>query len=222
MSQLLQVRDLSEFFGVLTAILFFSLFIISVQAQDPMKIGVILPLTGPTAVIGQEEKRGVDMGIEKINGAGGALKKKVELIIEDNKGDPTAIVSAAEKLVTRDKVVALSGGYSSVESLALLAAMKKYEPVTVWQGGGVVKMDQMYGKERWFFMLRPPVAGLSAEYHDFLSDIQPKPKRIAIVYEDTLTGWPTPRWPSNTSPRKGSNWSPLSPSNPELSISLPC
>ncbi|MCJ7494880.1 MAG: amino acid ABC transporter substrate-binding protein [Deltaproteobacteria bacterium] len=174
--------------GVMTVILFFSLFIISAQAQDTLKIGVILPLTGPNAMIGQEEKRGIDMAIEKINAAGGALKKKVELIIEDNRGDPTVIVSAAEKLITRDKVVALTGGYSSVESLALLAAMKKYEPVTVWQGGGAVKMDQMYGKERWFFMLHPRSPDYQRNIADFLNSIQPKPKRIALAYEDTSYG----------------------------------
>jgi branched-chain amino acid transport system substrate-binding protein len=174
--------------GVMTAILFFSLFIISAQAQDTLKIGVILPLTGPNAMIGQEEKRGINMAIEKINAAGGALKKKVELIIEDNRGDPTVIVSAAEKLITRDKVVALTGGYSSVESLALLAAMKKYEPVTVWQGGGAVKMDQMYGKERWFFMLHPRSPDYQRNIADFLNSIQPKPKRIALAYEDTSYG----------------------------------
>ncbi|MGA2956591.1 MAG: ABC transporter substrate-binding protein, partial [Thermodesulfobacteriota bacterium] len=174
--------------GVLTAILFFSLFIISAQAQDTMKIGVILPLTGSNAVIGQEEKRGIDMAIEKINAAGGALKKKVELIIEDNRGDPTVIVSAAEKLISRDKVVALTGGYSSVESLAFLAAMKKYEPVSVWQGGGAVKMDQMYGKERWFFMLHPRSPDYQRNVADFLNGIQPRPNRIAIAYEDTSYG----------------------------------
>jgi branched-chain amino acid transport system substrate-binding protein len=174
--------------GVMTVILFFSLFIISAQAQDTLKIGVILPLTGPNAMIGQEEKRGINMAIEKINAAGGALKKKVELIIEDNRGDPTVIVSAAEKLITRDKVVALTGGYSSVESLALLAAMKKYEPVTVWQGGGAVKMDQMYGKERWFFMLHPRSPDYQRNIADFLNSIQPKPKRIALAYEDTSYG----------------------------------
>jgi branched-chain amino acid transport system substrate-binding protein len=84
--------------------------------------------------------------------------------------------------------VALTGGYSSVESLALLAAMKKYEPVTVWQGGGAVKMDQMYGKERWFFMLHPRSPDYQRNITDFLSEIQPRPKRIAIAYEDTSYG----------------------------------
>ena len=172
----------------MTLVLFFALFSVFAHAQDTIKIGVILPLTGPNAVIGQEEKRGIDMAIEKINAAGGALKKKVELIVEDNKGDPTVIVSAAEKLITRDKVAALTGGYSSVESLALLAAMKKYEPVTVWQGGGAVKMDQMYGKERWFFMLHPRSPDYQRNITDFLANIQPVPKRIAIAYEDTSYG----------------------------------
>jgi branched-chain amino acid transport system substrate-binding protein len=139
-------------------------------------------------VIGQEEKRGIDMAIEKINAAGGALGKKVELIIEDSKADPTVIVSAAEKLVTRDKVVALTGGYTSVESLAILAAMKKYEPVMVWQGGGAVKMDRMYGKERWFFMLHPRSPDYQQSIAEFLNNIQPRPKRIALAYEDTSYG----------------------------------
>jgi branched-chain amino acid transport system substrate-binding protein len=176
------------FTGIMTFFLFFSLIVFSPQAQDTLKIGVILPLTGANAMIGQEEKRGIDMAIEKIHAAGGALKKKVELIIEDNRGDPTVIVSAAEKLITRDKVVALTGGYSSVESLAVLAAMKKYEPVMVWQGGGAVKMDQMYGKERWFFMLHPRSPDYQRNIADFLSNIQPTPKRIAIAYEDTSYG----------------------------------
>ncbi len=174
--------------GFLPFVLSFTLFLALAQAQDTVKIGVILPLTGPNAMIGQEEKRGIEMAIEKIHAAGGALKKKVELIVEDNRGDPTVIVSAAEKLITRDKVVALSGGYSSVESLALLAAMRKYEPVTVWQGGGAVKMDQMYGKERWFFMLHPRSPDYQRNITDFLYNIQPRPKRIAIAYEDTSYG----------------------------------
>ncbi len=173
---------------LMTFILVSSLSNTLAQAVDTMKIGVILPLTGTNAMIGQEEKRGIDMAIEKINAVGGVLKKKVELIIEDNRGDPTVIVSAAEKLITRDKVVALTGGYSSVESLALLAAMKKYEPVMVWQGGGAVKMDQMYGKERWFFMLHPRSPDYQRNIADFLNSIQPKPKRIALAYEDTSYG----------------------------------
>jgi branched-chain amino acid transport system substrate-binding protein len=180
---------MARFLIPMTAFIFlFSLLGPFAQAAETLKVGVILPLTGSNAVIGQEEKRGIDMAIEKINAAGGALKKKVELIVEDNRGDPTVIVSAAEKLITRDKVVALTGGYSSVESLAFLAAMKKYEPVSVWQGGGAVKMDQMYGKERWFFMLHPRSPDYQRNIADFLSGIQPRPKRIAIAYEDTSYG----------------------------------
>jgi branched-chain amino acid transport system substrate-binding protein len=60
--------------------------------------------------------------------------------------------------------------------------------VTVWQGGGAVKMDQMYGKERWFFMLHPRSPDYQRNITDFLYNIQPRPKRIAIVYEDTSYG----------------------------------
>jgi branched-chain amino acid transport system substrate-binding protein len=171
-----------------TFIFVFNFSNIFAEAADTVKIGVILPLTGKNAVIGQEEKRGIDMAIEKINAAGGVLKKQVELIIEDNRGDPTVIVSAAEKLITRDKVVALTGGYSSVESLAFLAAMKKYEPVCVWQGGSAIKIDEMYGKERWFFMVHPRSPDYQRDIANFLNSIQPKPKRTGFAYEDTSYG----------------------------------
>ena len=49
------------------------------------------------------------MALEEINQAGGVLGKKVDLIIEDDTGEPSVGIAAAEKLLTRDKVVALIG-----------------------------------------------------------------------------------------------------------------
>lgn len=159
------------------------------EAAETVKIGVLLPLTGSGAVLGEEQKRGIDMAIKKINASGGALGKIVEVVIEDSKGDPTVIVSATEKLITRDKVVGLTGGYFSTETLAMLAAMKKYEPVVVWDGGSATKIDQMYGKERWYFMLHPRSPDFQRNIGDFLKMVQnPQPKRIALVYEDTSLG----------------------------------
>jgi branched-chain amino acid transport system substrate-binding protein len=178
-----------RFLIILTTFIFIFNFLgIFGQAEETVKIGVLLPLTGAGAVLGEEQKRGIDMAITKINASGGALGKKVELIIEDSKGDPKVIVSAAEKLISRDKVVGLTGGYFSTETLAMLAAMKKYEPVVVWEGGSAIKIDQMYGKEHWYFMLHPRSPDFQRNIADFLKTIQPQPKRIALTYEDTSMG----------------------------------
>ena len=84
------------------------------MAQDPIKIGAVLPLSKAAfAQAGEEQRRGLLMALEEINQAGGVLGKKVELIIEDDTGEPSVGIAAAEKLLTRDKVVAFIGGYSS-------------------------------------------------------------------------------------------------------------
>jgi len=159
-----------------------------VLAAESVKIGVIQPFTGITALWGDEAKRGIEMAMEKINAAGGVLKKKVELALEDSKGDPSTAVSAAERLIMREKVVALTGVYSSTEALAVLAAVKKYEPLFLLQGGATTKIDRMYGKEPWLFMLLPRSPDYQKNIAEFLNSIQPKPKRIALAYEDTSYG----------------------------------
>jgi branched-chain amino acid transport system substrate-binding protein len=89
------------------------------MAQDTIKIGAVLPLSKAAfAQAGEEQRRGLLMALEEINQAGGVLGKKVELIIEDDTGEPSVGIAAAEKLLTRDKVVALIGGYSSTITFA--------------------------------------------------------------------------------------------------------
>ncbi len=181
--------DVSRFMLIpITACFCFHLLAMSARAAETVKIGAVLPLSGGQALVGEEEQRGDEMALEKINAAGGILGKKMELIVEDTKGDPTVAVGAAEKLITRDEVAVLTGPYTSVETLAILAAVKKYEPVYVTQGGGAVKMDRMYGKERWLFLLHPRSPDYQKTVTEFIGSINPKPKSIAIAYEDTSYG----------------------------------
>ncbi len=99
----------------------FSLFLISVialtaqraSAADPIKVGILLPITGKHAKFGEIEKLSFEMAIAEINAKGGVNGRPIELIIEDTTGKPDVGRSAAEKLITQDKVVMLGGGYSS-------------------------------------------------------------------------------------------------------------
>src|SRR5512138_1736798 len=93
-------------------------------AQETIKIGAVLPLSKAAfAQAGEEQRRGLLMALEEVNQAGGVLGKKVDLIIEDDTGEPSVGIAAAEKLLTRDKVVALIGGYSSTITYAQLNAI---------------------------------------------------------------------------------------------------
>ncbi len=161
----------------------------SVMAQDTIKIGAVLPLSKAAfAQAGEEQRRGLLMALEEINQAGGVLGKKVELIIEDDTGEPSTGIAAAEKLLTRDKVVALIGGYSSTITFAQLNAIQRLEPFVAWVGASSTKVEHEFGPKRWFFHYHPWDYHRQSTVRDFLLTISPRPKTIAVAYEDGIYG----------------------------------
>jgi branched-chain amino acid transport system substrate-binding protein len=161
----------------------------SVIAQDTIKIGAVLPLSKAAfAQAGEEQRRGLLMALEEINQAGGVLGKKVELIIEDDTGEPSVGIAAAEKLLTRDKVVALIGGYSSTITFAQLNAIQRLEPFVAWVGASSTKVEHEFGPKRWFFHYHPWDYHRQSTIRDFLLTISPRPKTIAVAYEDGIYG----------------------------------
>ncbi len=96
-------------------------------AQETIKIGVNQPLTGVVAAAGNMVTAGTKIAAEQINAKGGILGKKLELIIEDNKSNPTEAAAVAEKLITRDKVPALVGAWSSTYTLAVMPKLLEYQ-----------------------------------------------------------------------------------------------
>ena len=82
-----------------------TLFISGVSAEEKIKMGVVVPLTGSFADEGAEMVRGIELMTDEINANGGLLGKQLEMIIGDI-GDFSGekIVSVGEKLLNRDKV----------------------------------------------------------------------------------------------------------------------
>ena len=125
---------------------------------DPVKIGVIYPLTGPIAAAGSYQKAGVEMARDKINAEGGILGKPFTLFIEDGANDPAQSVSAAEKLVTREKVDAMIAAWGSSPTLAVSASVtKKYGVPHVVDTASSVKVTLLDGKRPnpWLFRVSP-------------------------------------------------------------------
>lgn len=92
----------------------------SVTPSDttPIKLGLISPLTGDAAAIGNDILDGTKMAVDEVNAAGGIDGRMIELIAEDGKCNGTDAASAAQKLVNVDKVVSIVGGFCSGETLA--------------------------------------------------------------------------------------------------------
>jgi branched-chain amino acid transport system substrate-binding protein len=91
------------------------------RAQTPtpatIKVGEYASLTGKEASFGQQSHKGLTLAIEEINAAGGVLGRKIELISEDNQTKSGESATAVQKLISRDKVIALVGEVSSGRSL---------------------------------------------------------------------------------------------------------
>ncbi len=93
-------------------------------AKDPVKIGVLVPLTGIVAQGGLEMKMGIEMAAEE---KGTVLGRPIELIVEDTQVKPPIAVTKAEKLVYKDDCKALIGVFSSGVGLALAKNIDKLD-----------------------------------------------------------------------------------------------
>jgi branched-chain amino acid transport system substrate-binding protein len=89
-------------------------------AGDAIKVGVNIELSGPAAVQGAAYQSAVRLVAEQINANGGIDGKQLELVIRDNKSDPTEALQVAKGMIENDGVVAMVGGGSSPTTLSLV------------------------------------------------------------------------------------------------------
>jgi branched-chain amino acid transport system substrate-binding protein len=87
---------------------------------------VTQPLTGAFAASGNYVAMGAKIAEDAINAQGGVLGRKIQLVIEDNKSNPTEAVATAEKLIGKDKVPVMMGAWSSTLTLAVMPKLMEY------------------------------------------------------------------------------------------------
>ena len=96
-------------------------------AADPIKIGVTIAQSPPGSVSqGTQVKDGTEVAAKMINDAGGVLGRQIELLFEDTQGAPEKARAGVEKLITRDKVVAVTGEHQSSAALAGIEVAHRY------------------------------------------------------------------------------------------------
>src|SRR5215218_10625602 len=84
-------------------------------AANPIKVGVISPLTGAWTVYGKAHISGFELAVDEINEAGGVLGRKIEVVVGDSKTEPRIVVEQANRLIRQDRVDFLAGTFSSDE-----------------------------------------------------------------------------------------------------------
>jgi branched-chain amino acid transport system substrate-binding protein len=91
------------------------------RAAEPVKIGLVAALSGPSAKSGEGITRGLAIAIDEINARGGVLGgRMLELVRRDDESNPVKGQTAARELIDKEGVVALFGGIDSPVSLAIV------------------------------------------------------------------------------------------------------
>ncbi len=88
-------------------------------APEPIKVGALLAVTGPAALLGAPEARTLEMRVQELNAKGGVGGRPIQLVLKDTGGSPEKAVSFARQLIEEEKVFAIIGPTTSGESMAV-------------------------------------------------------------------------------------------------------
>ncbi len=157
--------------------------------EKTIKIGNIIPLSGPSASVGQQGKNAREMAVEEINANGGIKSlggAKLEMLYADSESKPEKGVSEAERLINTEKVNVLTGCWNSAVTYPTTAVAERYGipfivPVSVSDKiteQGFKNVFRIAAKDSWW----------TRDQFSFLKDMEKEfktpVKKLAFVYEN--------------------------------------
>jgi branched-chain amino acid transport system substrate-binding protein len=156
----------------------------SALAANSLKIGVMLPLTGRQATFGRIQQKSVLMAAAEVNAGGGINGKKIELIVADTQSNPDMGRRAIERLIKRDKVLVIGGGFSSTVTWAAITIAQKNKIPFLVNSAAADKITEQ-GWE-YIFRLNQPISERLDALVSFLSSVATDVRSVAIVYVNSL------------------------------------
>ncbi|WP_157982277.1 ABC transporter substrate-binding protein [Oceanicella sp. SM1341] len=160
------------------------------RAQDTsvLRVGGMLPLSGPGSIEGHQVLKGLEMAVAEANAAGGVFGRQLELVMEDDEANSTKGVTAVRKLIERDEVPFIIGTYPTQVVIAATQVAKEYG-VPMLSGGstGAAGTEANEVGDPWFFRAWPDSNGqgedtAKAIVHQFGA------RRVAILHDSTNYG----------------------------------
>ena len=161
-----------------------------------IKIGVLLPLTGALAKIGENNKNGYELAVKEINEKGGIKAlggAKLKLVYGDSQGKPDVGVSETERLIQNEKVALVTGAFQSNVTIPTTQVAERLQtvylnPVAIADSitnRGFKYTFQINAKASWF-------ARDQVNFLDYVAKVtNKKPQKVALLYENTDFGQST-------------------------------
>jgi branched-chain amino acid transport system substrate-binding protein len=151
-------------------------------SAQTIRIGVNEPLTGAFAASGTYVVNGAKIAADEINAKGGVLGKKIELVIEDNKSNPTEAAAVAEKLITSDKTPVMMGAWGSSLTLAVMPKLMEYETPMVVETSSSGKITT--SGNPYIFRISPPSAVEAAAFKGIVDKLDLKKVDFLVINND--------------------------------------
>ncbi|MPM52497.1 Leucine-, isoleucine-, valine-, threonine-, and alanine-binding protein [bioreactor metagenome] len=118
------------------------------QAAEPIRIGAVLSVTGPAAVLGDPELKTLQLYVDELNAKGGVLGRKLELVHYDDGSDANKANGFAKRLIDNDKVDVVIGGTTTGATMSMVPLVTKAQTPFISLAGAVVVIEPV---KKWVF-----------------------------------------------------------------------
>jgi branched-chain amino acid transport system substrate-binding protein len=155
------------------------------DSNDPIVVGISLPLTGDFSQPGGEAQKGYEIWVDQVNADGGLLGRQVELKITDDASNQDTVVTDYTKLITQDKVDLLLGTFSTLLNFPASAVAEKNGMLYVEPAGGAPKMFDR-GFTKLFFAQQATAEHQPDVFVDYVKSLPEaeRPKTAAYPTQD--------------------------------------
>jgi branched-chain amino acid transport system substrate-binding protein len=177
--------------GVLLAAILSAL-TVGAKAQEPIRIGVLLPFTGPLAKNGIENWEAMQIARDMINERGGVNGRKIEYL-QGDATNPNAAISETERLITKDGVKITTGSFASPIAIAVSQAAERHN-VFHWETTGAAEIITRRGFKYTFQVGAPARKYGQAAVDVVLDDLAKRLKKpaselkVALLWENRAFG----------------------------------
>jgi branched-chain amino acid transport system substrate-binding protein len=157
----------------------------AIAAKEPIRMGYLPALTGPSSSTGIGINRGTELAVKEINAAGGIDGRQIELLVRDTQSEPTKAVNGAAELTHSEKVSVVFGPLNSGESLAVVPLLAKANMPQVhpcW-------VDSLTDPKKYPMCFRnaPTNQQIGAAANRYVVEVLKK-KKVAIISDTTGYG----------------------------------